>query len=114
MANRYERNKIITSNLNDLSLKEVIESRSVKSISHFNTSNLKFPTIEQISSFRIVKYTWKSNDKYWKLSTQFYGDPKYWWVIAWFNKKPLESMINMEEQISIPLPLIDVLEAVIR
>jgi nucleoid-associated protein YgaU len=114
MATRYDKNKIITTDVNNLNLKDIIDNRLKKSITHYNTTNLRYPTVEEIQTFTIIKYTWKSNDRYWKLSSEFYGDPKYWWVIAWYNKKPIEATIQLGQQISIPLPLINVLGAMTR
>jgi nucleoid-associated protein YgaU len=114
MATRYDKSKTLVTDTNNPSLKDVVENRMVDSISHYNTSKLRYPTSQEIQSFTVVKYTWKSNDRYWKVSNQFYGDPKYWWVIAWFNKKPIEAMIQLGEQISVPLPLSDVLGAMTR
>ena len=114
MATRYDKSKTLITDTNNPSLKEVVESRLVDSVTHYNTTKLRYPTVGEIQNFTIVKYTWKSNDRYWKLSNEYYGDPKYWWIIAWFNKKPVEAMINLGEQVSIPLPLIDVLGAVTR
>ncbi len=47
---------------------------------------------------------WKKSN-HGKLSTKFYGDPKYWWIIAWYNKKPSESLLNIGDKVLIPFPL---------
>jgi len=110
MASRYSGN--ITRNTNTSngeSLKEVIESRGFSSITHYRINNLKYPSVEQIENLTIIKHVWKSNDRYWKLSERYYGDPKYWWIIAWFNKKPIEATLTLGEYVSIPQPLSDVL-----
>lgn len=114
MATRYTNSELLLSSTQDITLKEVIEDRGLKTIQHYNTANLRYPTTEEINSFVIVKHTWKSSDKFWKLSSTYYGDPKYWWVIAWYNKKPIEATIQLGQQISIPLPLINVLGAMTR
>lgn len=109
MATRYDGNlpRITTSNNN--SLKEIIEERGLDNIKHYNINNLKYPTVQQIQNLLIIKHVWTSKDKYWKLAEQYYGDSKYWWVIAWYNKKPIEAMIKNGEYISIPQPLSDIL-----
>jgi len=109
MATRYTNSQLLTTSTDDTSLKEVIENRGLKTVQHYNTANLRYPTTEEINSFVIVKHTWKSSDKFWKLSSTYYGDPKYWWVIAWFNQKPIEALVNVGDVLSIPQPIGDVL-----
>ena len=49
---------------------------------------------------------------YEKLASEFYGNPKHWWVIASFNRKPTESHVEMGETIRIPKSLADALRVV--
>ena len=50
-------------------------------------------------------------DRYHKLAEAYYGDATYWWVIAWFNKKPTESHISPGDVIRIPTSLGSILSA---
>lgn len=109
MATRYSGNNSKTTTINNYSLKDIIENRGLNSITHYNINTLKYPTVQQIQNLLIIKHIWTSKDKYWKLSEQYYGDSKYWWVIAWYNKKPIESMISVGDYVSIPHPLSDIL-----
>ena len=109
MATRYDTTSKNVINNNVEQFNDILDERNVKSITHYNTLSLNFPTSQQIQSLSITKHTWKSNDRYWKLSKLYYGDEKYWWVIAWFNKKPIEVMVNVGDQVSVPLPLSDLL-----
>lgn len=109
MATRYDTSSKNIINNNVEQFNDILDERNVKSITHYSTLSLKFPTSEQVQNLTIKKHTWKSNDRYWKLSKLYYGDEKYWWVIAWFNRKPIEAMLSLGDQVSIPLPLSDVL-----
>ena len=109
MATRYSGNNQKTTTINNYSLKEIIENRGLNNITHYNVNKLKYPTVQQIQSLLIIKHVWKQSDKYWKLAEEYYGDPKYWWVIAWYNKKPIESMIGNGDYVSIQQPLSDIL-----
>jgi hypothetical protein len=40
-----------------------------------------------------------------KWAYEFYGSVEYWWVIAWYNKKPTDSHIQLGEVVSIPKDL---------
>jgi len=112
MATRYQANQLLTTNDSEPSLKDIIEKRNIKFITHYETSKLKYPTVEQIQRFTIINHIWKFNDRYWKLSSTYYGDPKYWWVIAWYNKKPIEASLQLGDKLYIPTPLSEVLEAI--
>jgi len=110
MATRFTFNKIVTTSTSNFdSLSQLIEQRGLKNISHYTTSTLIYPTAEQINRLVIQQHTWKGGDKFWKLSATYYGDPKYWWIIAWYNRKPIEATINVGDIIEIPQPLSDLL-----
>jgi len=51
------------------------------------------------------KHVWRHHDKFYKLAAIYYGDPKVWWPIPWFNQKPLESDYKPGDVIEIPYPL---------
>jgi nucleoid-associated protein YgaU len=84
---------------------EIMDKRGVKEIVQYVTPELKYPTEEEVLRIRTVDYTWKQSDKFWRLATQHYGDPKLWWVIAQFNRKPTESHLNPGDVIKIPVDL---------
>ncbi len=55
---------------------------------------------------------WRLGDRYWKLASENYGNAKYWWVIAWFNKKPTEQHVKLGETVLVPLFLDEVLTVI--
>lgn len=111
MSSRYVNTGLITTDSNS-TLKVSLEDREVKSIRHYQTLALKTPTNEQIRSLSIEQYFWQHGDTFWRLSSIYYGNPKYWWVIAWWNKKPIEATIELGQAIEIPTPLATVLDLV--
>ncbi len=113
MATRYSSNRTINSNTsNSDSLREIIENRGRDSIEHYTTPKFTPLTVEQIQSLSFETYVWKSGDKFWKLSSNYYGNPKYWWVIAMYNNRPIEATVKVGELIQIPTPLSDFLSMV--
>lgn len=108
MPSRYD-NKEKSLNTSD-KYKEVFEDRGVKSITQFKTPNLSHATAEQIRTLDKKYHTWKLGDRFYKLSKKFYGDEKYWWVIAWFNQTPTESHLKPGKILTIPIPLESVLD----
>ena len=45
------------------------------------------------------------------LANKFYKNPRYWWVIAWWNSYPTEAEIPLGARLAIPLSLEDALSA---
>ena len=62
-----------------------------------------------LSNLKIEKFTWHSNYKMWKLAADHYGDPSYWWIIAWFNNKPTDAHFSLGNPVLVPFPLARVL-----
>ena len=77
---------------------------------HYETQELFYPTREEIRALDFSNHLWKLGDRYYKLAHHYYGDSKYWWAIAFFNKKPTEQHIKIGDLIKIPMPLRDVLD----
>tara|TARA_R100001510_G_C7646206_1_gene203511 strand:+ start:415 stop:753 length:339 start_codon:yes stop_codon:yes gene_type:complete len=103
MSSRYEnRSKFINANeMYDNTLKK----RNVRQLEQYDTSNLKYPDQEQSKNLIIDTHLWSRGDNYTKLAHEVYGDTTYWWVIAHFNQKPLQSEIEFGDTIYIPRPL---------
>lgn len=110
MATRYDNatTKITTVNGNE-TINELLENRDLLSIEHYRTLTINKLSTEQIKSLVIKQHFWSFGDRYWKLSSLYYGTPKYWWIIAWFNQKPIESMLNLGDKVYIPTPLASIL-----
>ena len=103
MGTRYN-SRQITANDNKM-YKKTLEERNVKLIRQYRTANLSYPTTEQIRQLTVQTHVWKTGDRYYKLAFQYYGNSNYWWVIAWFNRKPTEAHVKLGDLITIPTPL---------
>jgi nucleoid-associated protein YgaU len=95
-------------NTNDL-YEKMFEKRGIKKIIQYRTPKLRYPSDEEKSSISAIRYTWKIGDMFWRLAEKYYGDPKMWWVIAQYNKKPTEAHLEIGDEIEIPLDLSRVL-----
>ena len=80
-----------------------------KGIKQYPTLNLKYPSAEQILSYTIQDEVWGVGQRLYKIANKYYGDPQYWWLLAFFNKKPTEQHFSIGEVVHIPLPLNQVL-----
>jgi len=89
--------------------REIFDRRGEKTLTHFTSPHVPAPTNEFLETLRIETFTWHSNYKMWKLAADEYGDPSYWWVIAWFNNKPTDAHFSLGDVVYVPFPLEKVL-----
>ena len=59
----------------------------------------------------VDNYVWKYGDRLYNMAAQYYGDVRYWWVIAWWNSYPTEADLRPGMAITIPLDLESALSA---
>ena len=81
------------------------QSRGDKDIVQYATRKLRNPTVQDRSRISTTRHVWKYGDRYYNLSNKYYGDPRYWWVIASWNAYPTEASISNGDLIYIPLNL---------
>ena len=93
--------------------KETLRKRGVNHIDHYPTAQLYHPVAEDLVNVESIKHIWKVGDRYSKLAYEFYGDPRLWWVIAWYNQLPTEAHVSYGNVIYIPTPIDEIL-AVLR
>ena len=91
--------------------KPLRQSRNLKNIQHYETPVIYNPGVVDRMVVAATDHIWKYGDRYYKLAHQYYGDARYWWVIAWYNGRPTESHMNFGEIIAIPLNIQDAMEA---
>jgi len=109
-TSRYKKTDILVND--DIGYKKEFKTRyeDRDAIRHYETLDMNYPTAEEIRLLTFSNHVWKFGDRYYKLAHVHYGDSKYWWVIAWFNKKPTEQHVEVGDLIKIPLPLNDALK----
>ena len=108
---RYSRRRVITTNDRSYVQSDMFKNRGVTLIQHFGTPAVNYPTMEDLKKITEEKEYWEVGTKYFKLADKHYGDPKYWWVIAWYNLRPLETDFKPGDVVLIPLPLETVLSS---
>ena len=82
-----------------------LQERGTLQIDFIPFSAFKKITPQQKRSLSEYKHIWKSGDRYYKLAVEHYGNPSYWWVIAYYNNKPTEASVSLGDTIIIPKPL---------
>ena len=102
---RYNKRRIFSNSSLDYVFSDIFRKRNARSITQYETARLNYPVPSQIQELKTEIIVWTVGEKYFKLANQYYGDPAYWWIIAWYNEKPVEANIKAGDRISIPLPL---------
>ncbi len=109
MIDRYIDRRIVKNNSELYS--DIFNDRNLNFIEHYTTPFFILPSIQQYKNLNSVKHVWKVGDRFYKLASQYYGDPKDWWVIAKFNNKPTESHVKIGDILYIPTPIHQALAA---
>jgi|TARA_B100001769_G_C21695440_1_gene384209 nucleoid-associated protein YgaU len=100
---RYKKRQRFNNDLNrDADLRE---SRSTKTLEHYLTPKMRYPSSQLRAQLTKTVHVWSSGDRYWKLAARYYKDPSLWWVIAWYNLKPTDGHCNIGDNIIIPGPI---------
>lgn len=108
MISRYDGRKI---GKNDSKVyKKIFKNRDVRFINQYDTANLKYPSPSELAGVEIYDHVWSLGDRFYKLADRYYNDPKLWWVLAWFNRTPTETHLEIGDIVNIPVPLERVLQ----
>ncbi len=109
MTKRYNNRQVFTNR--DALYENSLEKRGRKSIRHYDTPKFDYPSEFEMNSITKLDHIWTTGDRFYKIAHQYYGSPRYWWVIAYFNQTPTEADVSLGQVIFIPLPLERVLRA---
>lgn len=85
-----------------------LKDKNLNLVRHYGKMTLNTLTEEELADLTILDHIWKTGDKFYKLAAKYYGDTRYWWVIAFFNKKPMDNFCTPGEIINIPTPIEEV------
>ena len=88
----------------------VLKRRGLTRMMQYETAIMRYPTPEDLRDITRVRHIWKVGDKFYKVANSYYLMPEYWWVIAWYNKTPSESDLEIGSVVLIPTPLEAVLD----
>ncbi len=105
MSSRYTGRKLKQTTVDDKMYKKLLDEREVKKIRHYDTPVLSHPSVKERENLTQHIHVWKVGDRYYKLAHQYYGDSRYWWVIAQWNLKPTEAHLNIGDSVRIPGPI---------
>jgi len=103
---RYSNSKKIISNE---FTSELLVTRGDKQVSFLTLPKMGVVKESDYNSLSIKYHTWTQGDKLYKLANTYYGDSSLWWLIAWFNKKPIDASYSLGDTVEIPTPIQNVL-----
>jgi len=83
---------------------DLLNDKELKHIDQYLTPTIASVEVEGSLSLTRIQHVWKAGDRLWKLSSEYYDDPTYWWLIAWYNQKPTESHFAIGDIVIIPTP----------
>ena len=95
-------------NLSLLDKKPLFSYLTESAIKSNNIDNLFLNTDSQYI-VDVAKEIWTVGTKYFRLAKDYYGSEEYWWIIAWYNLKPLETDFKPGDVVYIPTPLQNIL-----
>jgi nucleoid-associated protein YgaU len=99
MSRFMARNYLI--NTNEL-YKEYLKERGVKQIQQYESPIFFYPSQDDLKKISTVTHIWSSGDRLAKLASEYYGNPKDWWIIARFNQIGSEANLKLGDVIRIP------------
>ena len=100
------RYKYVEKVANDLEeCEDLLAARKKSFIVQHKTRLTGQPDSKTVSTLWNHFHLWKQADRFWKLADKFYGDSRYWWVIAEYNQKPTEALIVNGDIVVIPQPI---------
>ena len=107
MSDRNDNRDLLVNDSEEYSV--FLKKRGLQSVQHLSTMKLYELETYEKARLQVVKHVIEFGDRMFKLSHKYYGDTQYWWLIAWYNKRPTDFHLKPGDTVEIPLPLKDVL-----
>ena len=92
-----------------------IKRRGKKQIRQYALKSLGSIPEETKRGLNVIERTWEVSTKLYKLADEIYGDPDLWWLIGYYNNKPIDANWEPGDTVLIPtntrflLELLDVI-----
>ena len=105
MARSRYANRFVFTNNDKQFQKEFFDERDVKQIDQYESAVLYYPTTQAMERLAEISLVWGATDRLDKIANEYYKDPQYWWIIAWYNMRPTDAHFSPGDVYSVPLPL---------
>jgi hypothetical protein len=87
-----------------------LNRRDIKSLEHYELKSFGSISDEDKRRLRITTTFWSAGTSLTKLADQYYGDQNLWWIIGFYNNKPIDANWQMGDKVLIPTPLQTILQ----
>jgi len=105
---RYDKSTVKVTRKKNMN--KILKDRDIKDrLYHYMTTRQQSIPTANYDQLKVQAHIWNVGDRFYKLANTYYNDPRLWWIIAWYNKKPTEGHVALGDKIYIPLPLEDIL-----
>tara|TARA_Y100000592_G_C5440106_1_gene302891 strand:- start:116 stop:466 length:351 start_codon:yes stop_codon:yes gene_type:complete len=96
---------------NTESIAAALKRRNIPEIEHHSKIDMRPVALEARARLNKngKKHIFKVGDRLYKIAFDEYGDSKYWYLLAWWNKKPTDFHCKIGDVIYVPKPLQDLL-----
>ena len=103
----WDRHSFIMTSDRDLEVyRDYFDRTGYKEITHHGFIPFGDPLAESFrQDIQYVQHTYVMGDTLGKIAYKYYGDPRLWWVLAWFNVKPTDLHCKIGDVIKVPQPL---------
>lgn len=85
---------------------DFFNERGVLNIKHNLLRNLNLEFNQEDYSYSV--HIWRKGDTMIRLANRYYSNFNFWYIIGFFNKKPVDSMYEIGETIKIPNNIRDI------
>jgi len=82
---------------------EFLDNRNIKQVIQYASPSYPKLTTARRRSIQYDSHVWTLGDRFYKLASEYYGNPELWWLIAWYNQAPTENHVNLGDTIMIPI-----------
>jgi hypothetical protein len=101
MPYRYDSRSV--TNISKLEMPNQIKTlRKINSVDIYLSPSYRLLSDGDLEAIDFETHTWSRGDKFYTLAHTYYGDARYWWVIAMFNNTPTEHHLKLGQTILIP------------
>ena len=86
--------------------RDFMNRTGAQAITHYGLVTYGDPAQESfLRQIEITQHLYKVGDSLSKIAFKYYGEARYWWILAWFNSRPTDLHCSVGDTILIPTPL---------
>jgi hypothetical protein len=96
------RDRFVFSNSSEL-YENILRRKKITSLKQYGTAS--FSSLRAKRSIKTFPHVWTTGDRYYKLASTYFDNPRLWWIIALYNQKPTEGHLKKGDVLRIPVSI---------